>query len=199
MIAISIRYSSSRNGYHTSCNSKVETRPDGLVYGIVESLGLSTPKGHVGNGALVLGLAGSSILLLSSAVLLVSLGSSPRDAANDIGHGTTAVGAQDLDGDDVGLLGNAVLVRSDGASAVRTMAITILILVVGRNGLAPRRTTLEFNMVDVDTSVNNVDVNTITTLIVVLVLGEGGEGEPGTVANSGKTLLFIWRQIRRVT
>ena len=68
------------------------------------------------------------------------------------------------------------------------MAITIFVLVIGRNGLAPRSTTLELNMLYVDTGVDDIDVNTITTLIIVLVLVECGEAEPGTVANSGETL-----------
>ena len=68
------------------------------------------------------------------------------------------------------------------------MAITILIHIVGRDGLSPRRTTRKLNMADVDAGVDDVDVDTIPTIIVVLVPGEGGEGEPGAMANSRKTL-----------
>jgi hypothetical protein len=46
----------------------VETRLDGSVDGLVERLGLSATKRHVGNGSLVLGLAGRGQLCLGSLV-----------------------------------------------------------------------------------------------------------------------------------
>jgi hypothetical protein len=152
----------------------VETRADRLVHCIVERSGLSTTKGHVGNGALVVGPTGSSVLLLSSFILLDSFGSSPRYPTNDVGHGTTAVGAQYFDGDKVGVLANTVLARIDRPSTVSAVAVSVLIRVILWDGFAPRCTKLKFDVVDVDASVDNVDVDTSASYIVIYVLVNGG-------------------------
>ena len=162
--------------------------PNSLVNSIVESLGLATTKRHVGDGALVGGPASLGELGLSNLLLLVSSISSPSDTTNDVGHGATAVGAQDLDSDEVGLLRDTVLAGSDCASAVRTMTVAVLILIVVGNSLAPGRAALELDVVDVDTGVDHVDIDALTTFTIVHVLGEGGESELGPVADPGQTL-----------
>jgi hypothetical protein len=48
-------------------------------------------------------------------------------------------------------------------------------------------TTLEINVVDVGTSVNNVGINTLTTIGGVEVLVEGTEVEGVAVGDTGKT------------
>jgi len=58
---------------------------------------------------------------------------------------------------------------------VRAVAISILVDVRLGNGLTPRCATLEFDVVDVDTGINDVDVNTFSSTLFVLVLGECGE------------------------
>ena len=47
---------------------------------------------------------------------------------------------------------------------------------------------LEFNVVHVDTGVDDVYVDTLPTLSVVLVLGEGAEGKLLAVADTSQTL-----------
>jgi len=56
------------------------------VHSIIESLGLATTKGHVGDRALVRGLASGGELGLGSLGLLRGLVGRPDDTANDVGH-----------------------------------------------------------------------------------------------------------------
>lgn len=65
----------------SSSDGKVETRLDGSVDGVVKRLRLATTEGHVGDGSLVLGLAGLDELLLGVGVGLGSLLSSPARAS----------------------------------------------------------------------------------------------------------------------
>jgi hypothetical protein len=69
------------------------------------------------------------------------------------------------------------------------MSVAILINVILRNCLSPCGTSLELDVVDVDTSVDNVDVNTFTRDLVVGVFRERGEAEPLPVADTCKTLI----------
>ena len=69
-----------------------------------------------------------------------------------------------------------------------TVAVAINVQVVLRDGLSPLSTSLELGVVDVDTSVNHVDVDAFTASRVVLVLGEGAEAELLTVTDPCETL-----------
>jgi hypothetical protein len=60
---------------------------------------------------------------------------------------------------------------------VRTVTVAILIDIISRDGLPPGGTTLELDMVDIDTRVNDIGVNTLPTLGVILVTREGAEGQ----------------------
>jgi len=76
----------------------------------------------------------------------------------------------------VRLLGNAVLLASDGARAVCTVSIAVLISIALRDGLAPRCATLEVNVVDVGAGVDDIDVDALAAVLGVEVLVEGAEG-----------------------
>jgi hypothetical protein len=54
------------------------------------------------------------------------------------------------------------------------------------DGLAPRRTTLEVDVVDVGTGVDDVDVNALATVLGVEVLVEGAEAQAVTVRDTGE-------------
>ena len=97
----------------------------------------------------------------------------PLDALHDIGHGTGAVGSENLDSIDIGLLGDTILLATNGTRAVSAVAIAINVLVTLRDSLAPLGTALEVNVLDVGTGVNDIGINTLTTLsgIEVLVVG----------------------------
>ena len=68
------------------------------------------------------------------------------------------------------------------------VAVSVLVNIVLRNGLAPGRATLELDMVNVDAGIDNVDVNALTTFRFVLVESEGSEAESLAVRNTRKTL-----------
>lgn len=111
----------------------MKARLDSSVHSLVKSDGLATTQAHVGNGAAVGSAVGSgSFLGLCSSVF-----SSPVDTTNNVAHGAGAVGAKDLDSDNGGVLGHAILARTDGASDVSSVAIGIDVYIVLRNGLAP--------------------------------------------------------------
>jgi hypothetical protein len=70
-----------------------------------------------------------------------------------------------------------------------SMAVTVLIDVVGRDSLAPGCTTLELNVSDVDASIDNIDIDTVTTVRIVNILSEGAESELRSVTDARKTLI----------
>ncbi len=101
----------------------------------------------------------------------------PLDTGDDVGHGARAVGAQHLDGVDVGLLGNTVLLAGDGTRAVSAVAVAVDILVAAGDGLAPVSTTLKVNVVGVGAGVDDVGIDTLATVGGVEVLVEGAEAQ----------------------
>lgn len=58
----------------------------------------------------------------------------PCDPADDIRHGAGAGGPEDLYGDDVGVLGHAVLCRSDRAGDVSSVPVAIRVDIVCEAG-----------------------------------------------------------------
>ena len=69
------------------------------------------------------------------------------------------------------------------------MAVRVDVLIVLRNSLAPVRTAFKFDVIDVDTSVNDIDVDALATARVVLVLGERAEGQLRAMAYPRETLM----------
>jgi hypothetical protein len=157
---------------------------DGLQY-----LGLTAAQTHVGDGTLVSGLSGSSVLSFGGGGLDGSLFSSPLHTTDHIAHATASVGSEDLDGNDVGSLGNTVAAGGDGARAMGAMSVVVLVHIVRWDGRTPGGTTLEFDVGDPDAGVDDVDVDALAALGVVQVLLEGAEGEFGTVTDARKTLI----------
>jgi hypothetical protein len=144
----------------TGGNSEVDTSINGSVNSHVESWRLATTKRHVGSGTL------ESLMLA-----ILSLGGLGAvrfcgilDTLYDIGHGSRAVGAEDLDGNNVGLLGDTVFLASNGTRAVSAVAVSILISIVDWDGLAPSGTALEVNVLNVGTGVDDIDIDTLTTV-----------------------------------
>jgi len=116
----------------------------------------------------------------------VSLGG-PLNTLDDVGHGARAVGAEDLDGVDVGLLGDTILLTSDGTRAVGAVTVAILISIAVRDGLAPVSTALEVDVLVVGTGVDDVDVDTLTTVGRVEVLVPRAEAQRVAVRDTGET------------
>jgi len=67
------------------------------------------------------------------------------------------------------------------------MSVAILICITLRDGLAPRRTTLEVDVLSVGTGVDNVDIDALATVLGVEVLVEGAEAQAVTVGDTGET------------
>lgn len=164
-------------------DSEVNTSIDGGVHNSIESLGLATTKRHVGDGALE-----ALALAILGSLNLLSVGSgSPLNTLDNVGHGTGAVGAKNLDGVDVGLLGDTVLLASDGAGAVSAVTVAISILVTRGDGLSPLGTALEVDVVDVGAGVDNVGINTFTSILGVEVLVICAEAKGLAVGDTSQT------------
>lgn len=172
----------------TSRNSEMDTIVDCLVNGVIERLGLATAKRHICNRTLVLALTRLLELLESGSSLCSRLLRYPNDTTNDVAHGSTTVASEDFHSNDVRRLGDTVLARRNCAGAVCTVTVGVLINIILRNGSTPARTTLELNMVDVDTGVDDVNVNTLATMGIVFILFERAEGQFGPVRYPCETL-----------
>jgi hypothetical protein len=70
----------------------------------------------------------------------------------------------------VSLLGDTVTLASNSAGAVSPVAVAILIGIAVRDSLAPFGAALKVNVLNVGTGINDVDVNTFTTIGGVQVL-----------------------------
>jgi hypothetical protein len=68
------------------------------------------------------------------------------------------------------------------------MAIVVFVNVIPRDSLAPRCTSFELLVADMDTSVDDVDINTLATIGVIFVLAESAKGEFGAMADACQTL-----------
>ncbi len=173
-------------------DGKVDASINGSVDSKVESGRLATSQAHVGSASLE-----ALLLTVLGGLdgLCVRLGS-VLDALDDIGHGARAVGAEDLDGVDVRLLGDTVLLASNGAGAVGAVAVAILVSIAVGDGLAPLGATLKVDVLGVCASVDDVNVNTLTTVGGVEVLVPGAEAQGVAVRDTGETpwgvLLDLW-------
>ena len=167
----------------TGGNGEVDAGVDGSVDSKVKSGRLATTKRHVGSRALEALL----LTLLGGADSVVVSLSSPLNTLHDVGHGARAVGSEHLDGVDVGLLGDTVLLASNSAGAVGAVTVAILISIAVGNGLAPVGAALEVDVLVVGSGVDDVDVNTLTTVGRVEVLVPGTEAQRVAVRDTGKT------------
>jgi hypothetical protein len=67
------------------------------------------------------------------------------------------------------------------------VSVAVKILVVGGDCLAPGSTATEILMLDIDTSINCVDINALATFRGVEVLVKGTEGESVPVRDTSQT------------
>ena len=71
-----------------------------------------------------------------------------------------------------------------------SVTIVVFVDIIPRNRLAPRRTTFELLVIDIDTSVDDVYIDTLARIGIILILGEGSKGELGPVADACETLII---------
>jgi hypothetical protein len=117
-------------------------------------------------------LPGGSVFGLGNGKLVSSVISSPQDTGNNVAHSAASVGTQDLDGN----------------SAVGSVTIAVLVDVILRDDLAPGGAALKLDVVDVDTGIDDVHVDTFTVGRVVIVESESSETEFRAVRDTRKTL-----------
>ena len=65
-----------------------------------------------------------------------------------------------------------------------SVAIIVFVSVIRGNSPSPRCPSFEFCVVDIDTSVNDVDIDTLATETMIFVLGESAERELQAVADA---------------
>ena len=179
----------------------METSIDRGIDSVVKRLRFTTAERHVGNGTLVLGLARGSHLRGSSRHLGSSCFSGPtfnqhrsqremrssHNASDDITHAPTSIATQHLDCDEIARLGNAILAASDRSRTMGAVPVPILVHIVLRDGLAPFRSPLKFDVADVDAGIDDIRSNAIASRLVVQVFGEGGEVQRGSVRQTSET------------
>jgi hypothetical protein len=64
------------------------------------------------------------------------------------------------------------------------MAITVFIDIILRYCLSPGSPALELDVLNVDTGVDDVNVNSLATIRIILVLRKGAEEELGSVTDT---------------
>lgn len=167
----------------TSSDGEVDASIDSGVDSKVERGRFATAQAHVGSGALealLLAVLGS---LDGLAVSLCGV----LDTLDDVGHGAGAVGAENLDSVDVGLLGDTVLLASNSAGAVGAVTVAILVGITVGDGLAPVSTILEVDVLDVGAGIDDVNIDTLTSVGGVEVFVPGTEAQRVAVGDTGKT------------
>lgn len=87
------------------------------------------------------------------------------------------------------LFGNPILARGNRAGAVTTMSIAVYIYVVYGNGLSPERTTLKLFMIEVDTGIDDIDINAFSTIRIKFILGKSAESQFGTMTDPCEALI----------
>lgn len=135
------------------------------------------------------GPAGGSKFAFRSSHLSLSRLGGEIDASNHVAHSTTTVATENLDSNNVGTFSDTVLGGRNGTSTVSTMSVPVFIFIILGYGLTPGCTALEFSMVNVDTSIDDVDINTFTASLLIQVLGESAKPELVTVTDSSQTLV----------
>jgi hypothetical protein len=163
----------------TSSNGKVNASLDSSVDGKIKGRRLATTKRHIGGRTLE-----------SLGVLLDLLGvrlGGKLDTSNNVGHGSGTVRSKDLDGDDVGLLGNTVLGATNSTRTVGSVTVSILVGIARGNSLTPLGSASEVVVSDIDTGVNNVRGHSLSSNVIVEVLVERAQVKGLSVGDSGKT------------
>lgn len=72
-----------------------------------------------------------------------------------------------------------------------SVTIVVLVDIILGNRLAPRCTTFELLVLNMDTSVNDVDIDTVPPIGIKLIFGESSKGELRPVADACETLIIV--------
>jgi len=129
----------------TSSNDGSDTSLDSSSNSEVNGFALTTSEGHTNDG-------------LSTGNLLV-FGNNVVDTTQDTSVRTTTLAVEDLDTVNSGLLSNTDGGTSNSGGNVSTMTVTIGILTIGSEVLFEDSTAFELNVLSIDTSINDPDIN----------------------------------------
>ena len=69
------------------------------------------------------------------------------------------------------------------------MTVAINVLIILGNGLTPPGATLKLGVVNIHTGIDNIDVDTLATMLVILVTSESAEVQLSLMTDSRKPLL----------
>ena len=72
----------------------------------------------------------------------------------------------------MGLLGDTIFLSSNGARAMSAVAVTVDVIIIGGNGLAPMRSSFKIHMIGIGACVDNVNVDTFATSCGVEIFAE---------------------------
>ena len=98
----------------------------------------------------------------------------PLDTGNNLTVVALTAGVENLDGDQVGLLGHTVLGAAGGAGDVGAVAVAVLVEAIAGKVGTPDSAAAEIAVVGVDTGINDVRVSVFAGRGVVDVVGGSG-------------------------
>lgn len=155
--------SSSHNGDNASTVQTFDGQVDGIRVGPTER--------HVHN---------------RFALRVSSLVNDPLHALDDVGVVALSVGVEDLDGDDLSALGDTVGGTGDGGSNVSAVAVQVSVLLAGDEAGSPGGAATKFRVAGSDTSVQDVDSDTLSGSGIkdVTLLASSGVRQAGKAGGS---------------
>lgn len=175
-------------GLVTSSNDAEHARLGSLLDGTVKGVGAGSTQAHVDGG-------------LAGAVLGDDVVDSPVEAVEDDGGGG-ALALEDLDGEQVGLLGNTIGLSADGAGNVGSMANAVLSVVL-EDGVGLDGTALKLGVSVADAGVDDVGICALAGIAVIdvlcgsgLAVRDGSQAVGDTVLSDEVTLLDVHLAVR---
>lgn len=165
----------------TSRNSKEHASLDYCGSSLVGRLRAGTAQAHVHHG-------------LADGTIASGVIHRPFHTSNDTRVGATSRCIENFRGDDSSFFGKSVSLAGDGASNVGSVTIAICIIVVDGVG-APNSTSLEFGVLNIDTSIDNVGGDTLSSSRIVDIVTNtrllGGDASKTPCRSVGLGLKFV--------
>lgn len=116
---------------------------------------------------------GSKQTGFASSALCLDIGNNPVDTSNDTGGGTRTIVSQNLDGDDVDGLCNAIGGSTDGTSDVGSMSEEIRVGRARNSVESPGGTAAKLSVGNQNTGVDNVGKDASSSAAIIDVAGSG--------------------------
>lgn len=139
--------------------------PIGRTHVVITSSDSNEDTGVLGtSNSIVVGLAEATTerqvhSSLSEDTTLLSILNTVVDTSNDSTGATRAIGAENFNGNNVGVLSNTISSTSEGRCSVGSVAVTISVVTISSVS-TPTGTSTEVLVVDINTGINTVDGDT---------------------------------------